>query len=129
MVRLAGYRPTKHADRWEGHRDICCDLVMRTPEIDAVRDRELLAALHVVFSDSEERALSTDPVDVLSPEHIDECVVRCWTSPAARATNGTRLRKAAATLVVAAVTTAPAASVRPSDDGSPGDEGGDLERV
>ena len=124
LVRLVGYRPAKHADRWEGHRDVCCDLVMRTSEIDAVRDRELLAALHVIFSDSEERELSTDPVDVLSPEHIEECVVRCWRSPAAQATNRTRLRKAAATL-----TTTAAAGARPSDDGSASGESGDLERV
>ena len=122
LVRLLNYRPTKHADRWEGHFDVCCDLVMRTPEIDAVRDRVLLAALHVAFSDSEERSLSTDPADVLSPERIEECVVRCWRSPSARAANRTRLLDSAATLATAPVSSGP-------DDGPSGGEGGDLERV
>ena len=127
LMRLVGYRPAKYADRWEGHRDICCDLVMRTAEDDAVRDRELLAALHVIFSDSEERALSTDPVDVLSSERIEECVVRCWRSPAARATNRTRLLKAAAALAAASPATAPVSDESPPDDGSSSGESGDLE--
>jgi hypothetical protein len=96
FVRLGVFVPVIAPERYLVHQVRCIDLVMRTPYVDELRDRERLSALHQLFIWAQDRRFSCEPESLLSGDRIDAFIHERWKTESTRATMRTRLRHVAA---------------------------------
>lgn len=96
---LGRYRPKYGPDRWDAHRQVVCDLVLRTDYYDRLRDRHLAGTLHRFLMWAEDHHFSADPEQLLVGDRIDAFVTQSWSiTSSSQHTHRWRLRMVAATI-------------------------------
>lgn len=92
VAALARFRPKRAVERFDAHREVICDLVLRTPHINDARDRDLLSTLHVFFTWAEHHRFSTEPDSLMCGDRINPFVHQHSLKSGARAVHRWRLR-------------------------------------